>query len=507
MFRALRWLGTASILIFIFALPAQHLLENKAMAVPPFMNISGAVTLGTGSGASNGDVNVTDYNDDFGMAMNAALRRGRVVCVLPGNYTAKTAATIAASSVHVFGFGRPSVAVNAANVSTPAVFNIDSDNEVVIEGITFTRDVWVASQVLIDIAPATGTTALNHVVRDCVFTNSNITATGFSDGNEMLDILVTNGAGCEVTDNTFYPGIGVSNVKLVTGNMNIISGNKFRNTLNSGIAELPTTARRAVHRTIHLDNEEWTQIVNNYWWALGIAETNPPGVFDGYRVTNLIYYQGPTGGTEERGHLVIRGNTMAVCTTQTTAWIQIRGCDWAQIEGNFLCFNPLADTIGTGFIVIEGSSGKTGDDSTNITIQANHIHNPGGTSTRQCSAVYIRKATDVKVLANDFNELYCEQAVHVDSSVGTGAAVSRLSVLGNTFNWPATTPAITRVPILRNSNNSALADVHFGGNTVKQGTAHYSGTAPSGKAITNKGIWDTAGSAETASAISINVDF
>ena len=210
---------------------------------------------------------------------------------------------------------------------------------------------WVASQVLIDIAPATGTTALNHVVRDCVFTNNNITATGFSDGNEMLDILVTNGAGCEVTDNTFYPGIGVSNVKLVTGNMNIISGNKFRNTLNSGIAELPTTARRAVHRTIHLDNEEWTQITNNYWWALGIADPN--ALYDGYRVTNLIYYQGPTGGTEERGHLVIRGNTMALCTSKTTAWIQIRGCDWAQIEGNFFCFNPLADTIGTGFIVIE----------------------------------------------------------------------------------------------------------------------------------------------------------
>ena len=132
MFRALRWLGTAFLFIFIFALPAQHLLENKAMAVPPFMNISGAVTLGTGSGASNGDVNVTDYNDDFGMAMNAALRRGRVVCVLPGIYSAKTAATITASGVHVFGFGRPSVAVDATNVSTPAVFNIDSDNEVVI---------------------------------------------------------------------------------------------------------------------------------------------------------------------------------------------------------------------------------------------------------------------------------------------------------------------------------------------------------------------------------------
>ena len=73
MFRALRWLGTAFLFIFFLALPAQHLLENKAMAVPPFMNISGAVTLGTGSGASNGDVNVTDYNDDFGMAMNALL--------------------------------------------------------------------------------------------------------------------------------------------------------------------------------------------------------------------------------------------------------------------------------------------------------------------------------------------------------------------------------------------------------------------------------------------------
>lgn len=505
MFRALRWLGTAFLFIFIFALPAQHLLENKAMAVPPFMNISGAVTLGTGSGASNGDVNVTDYNDDFGMAMNAALRRGRVVCVLPGNYSAKTAATIAASSVHVFGFGRPNVTVDSTNVSSPAVFNVDSNNEVVIEGITFTRDTWIASQAVIDIAPASGDTALNHVVRDCVFVNNNTTATGFSDGNEMLDILLTNGAGCEITDNTFYPFIGVSCMKLVTGNMNIISGNKFRNTSNAGLAELPPTSRRPVHRTIHLDNDEWTQITNNYWWALGISDSNV--AYDTYRVTNLIYYQGPTGGTEERGHLVIRGNTMAVCTSKTTAWIQLRGCDWAQIEGNFFCYNTLADTIGTGFIVIEGSSGQTGDDSTNITIQANHIHNPGGVSTRQCSAVYIRKATDVKVLANDFNELHCEQAIHVDSSAGTGAAVSRLSVLGNTFTWPSTTPAGTRVPILRNSNNSALADVHFGGNTVKQGTAHYSGTAPTGKQITNKGIWDTAGSAETASAISINVDF
>lgn len=465
----------------------------------------GVVTVGTGAGESIGNVNAADKGGDIGAALSEALKLSKFVMILPGNYTAKTAATINASGVHVFGFGRPNVTVGSTNVSTPAVFNIDSDNEVVIEGITFTRETWVASQVTIDIAPASGTTALNHVVRDCVFTSGNITASGFSDGNEMLDILVTNGAGCEVTDNTFYPGIGVSNVKMVTGNMNIISGNKFRNTLNLGIAELPTTARRAVHRTIHLDNEEWTQIINNYWWALGIADSN--ALYDGYRVTNLIYYQGPTGGTEERGHIVIRGNTMAVCTSKTNAWIQLRGVDWAQIEGNFLCFNPLADTLGTGFIVIEGSSGATGDDSTNVTIQSNHIHNPGGTSTRQCSAVYIRKASDVKVLANDFNEMYCEQAIHVDSSAGTGAAVNRLSVLGNTFTWPATTPAGTRVPILRNSNNSALVDVHFGGNTVKQGTGHYSGDAPTGKQITNKGIWDTAGSAETATAISINVDF
>lgn len=379
--------------------------------------IAGSVTVGTGTGASEGDINLNDpgVDDDFGKALNAALLRGKSVVVLPGTYTAKSKATIdGATKVQIRGVGNPVVNVDATNTGAVSILDINSNVGCKVNGIEFVTDTWVANQTMIAIDPSSGTTALAHDVSECVFTANNTTAAGFSAGNEMSFVKVTNGHFCVVGSNWVYPSIGVTPFKGATGNGNKWVANNMGNTFNVGLPEITDGQRRAAYRLIDLDREEFGIVAHNCAYAIGLIT---PGL-EAYQLTTGIYYQGPTSGTEESGHMTFDNNRFYNCAASTGNFIHLRGTKWPKITNNYFCFNSVADTAGTGFVKIEGAEGATGLPSTDITFVGNHAHNPGGNTTRACSALYLRNVDGVFVGANHFNEMYCEQAIMADCSAG-----------------------------------------------------------------------------------------
>jgi len=472
------------------------------MTVYPPPSTSGIVTLGTGAGESLGDVNVSDagMNGDIGKALTAAALRGKIIYILPGAYTAKTAATVASNNVQVLGVGNPEITVPSTNTSSPAAISITALNDVKISGLKFIRDNYVASQKLIVGAPSTGTTQLAITIEDNTFTTGNAIATGFTGGtNEMIDVDLTNNAYSVVRRNRFYPSIGLTCVKATDGYGNTVSENIISAQANVFFPTIGNEGRRPMWRGVHLQDEAGWTVENNKFRNLGLT-----GYGADYYVSNCIYIDNADVAydTEELGHGIMQGNRIENCLSSIDCLAALRGVRWANIIGNWGCFNGVATDRGTGFLKIEGAPGKTGEVSSKISITGNHFHNPG---TTDAAAIYLRRCSNVSIKANDFFELQTRQAIFIDSSADDGGVVKDLAVVGCHFEWFSTAPSV-RYVVLRDGsttaleNYAAMANIAYSGAKSEVVDSFYNGNAPTGVYTTTKGVMDVSTGIDVATS-------
>ena len=418
----------------------------------------GGITIGDGvttEGTYNGQTQAP-----FVSAVAAAIASGFPIVVLPGSYTFTEPVEIA-GPIDMRGFGHPQITVN--HTESVGVFDVTANSDVLIDGFKIVSETFVAGQEHIKIRPLSGVTALGHKIRDNAFAFSHQNAAAFvaGSGNEMRGISLTRGMGCDIANNWIYPSLGVTGIYGTLGSRNHYHNNHITNAANYNLPETSDSSRRAAYRGIHLKDEGSLFLYDNDIANLGLINLNP--IYDEYRLTNAIYieFSDIAPSVNEYGHIKVYGNTVEDCLSPTDALCVVRGARWGQLDNNFNCFNGLADTHGTGHWKIEGANGATGYPSQNITFR-NHVHNPGGVSTRQCSGLYLRNCDGIRVIASDFNELHCEQAIEVDCSTGvtqssltlTFAAADN-SITRATGSWDASIVAGSRIRVTGASTNGS----------------------------------------------------
>ncbi len=472
------------------------------MTVYPPPSTSGIVTLGTGAGESLGDVNVSDagMNGDIGKALTAAALRGKIIYILPGAYTAKTAATISAVGVQVIGIGTPTIEVPTTNTSSVAVLNIESLNGVRVTGLSISWSAFVASQIMVNCSPATGTVQVATEIVGNTFTANNDVATGFVGGtNEMIAVNVEDGSEVLVADNRFYPSLGLTCIKATDGYGTVVKDNVISNVTNTFFPDITDLQRRPMWRGIHMQDETGFTLDSNKIRNCGMIAFGTT-----YEIDSAIYIDNADVAktTEELGHVIVQDNRIENCQSSTNCLMVMRGVRWGNVNGNWFCFNGIAATKGTGFLKIEGATGATGEVSYKISVTGNHFHNPG---TAAAAAIYLRNCQNVSIKANDFFELQSAQAIYLDNSAGTGAAMKCIAVIANEFEWFSNSPT-TRNVVLRDGtttaleNYAAMANVAYSGSSAEVVDGFYSGTAPTGVYTTTKGVMDSSTGIDVATS-------
>ncbi len=459
------------------------------------------ITVGDGA-CSIGDYNATDavFDGDFGKLLTHAAARGKPVAVLPGIYNAKTCGTISYSGIQIVGIGNPEVRIPTTNTSSPAVISIESLNDVKVTGIKFSWDAFVASQVVIAASPSVGTTQLAIAIEENTFTAGNAVASGFVGGtNEMIAVSLTNSAYSVVRRNRFYPSIGLTCVKATDGYGNTVSENIFSAQANIFFPTIGNEGRRPMWRGVHLQDEAGWTVENNKFRNLGLT-----GYGADYYVSSCVYVDNAdvASSTEELGHGIMQNNRIEDCLSSTDCLVVLRGVRWANIVGNWWCFNGVAATRGTGFLKIEGATGKTGEVSYKVSVTGCHFHNPG---TTDAAAIYIRRSTSVSIKACDFFELQTKQAIFIDSSADDGGLVNDLAVVGCHFEWFSTAPSV-RYVVLRDGsttaleNYAAMANIAYSGAASEVVDSFYNGNAPTGVYTTTKGVMDVSTGIDVATS-------
>jgi len=415
----------------------------------------GGITIGDGvttEGTYNGQTQAP-----FVSAVAAAIASGFPIVVLPGSYTFTEPVEIA-GPIDMRGFGEVLITVN--HTESVGVFDVTANSGVLIDGIKIISSTFVASQEHIKIRPLSGTTSLGHKIRNNTITFNHFVASGFSagTGNEMRGISLTRGMGCDIANNWIYPSLGSTGIYGTLGSRNHYHNNHVTNLVNANLPNTSDASRRAAYRGIHLKDEGSLFLYSNDVANLGLIAAGTD-----YQITNAIYieFSDVSPLVDELGHIKVYDNTVEDCLSSTDSVCVVRGARWGQLDNNFNCFNGIADTHGTGHWKIEGANGATGFPSRNITFR-NHVHNPGGLSTRQCSGLYLRNCDGIRVIASDFNELYCEQAIEVDCSTGvtqssltlTFAAADN-SITRSTGSWDASIVAGSRIRVTGASTNGS----------------------------------------------------
>lgn len=472
------------------------------MTVYPPPSTSGIVTIGTGAGESLGDVNVSDagMNGDIGKALTTAALRGKIIYILPGAYTAKTAATISAVGVQVIGIGTPTIEVPTTNTSSVAVLNIESLNGVCVTGLSISWSAFVASQIMVNCSPATGTVQVATEIVGNTFTANNQTATGFVGGtNEMVAISVSGGSEVLISKNRFYPSLGLTCIKAADGYGTVVKDNVISNVTNVFFPDITDLQRRPMWRGIHMQDEAGFTLDSNSIRNCGMIAFGTT-----YQIDSAIYIDNADvpSTTEELGHIIIQDNRIENCHSSTNCMMVLRGTRFVSINGNWFCFNGVAATKGTGFLKIEGATGKTGEISNKVSVTGNHFHNAG---TSAAAAIYLRRCTTVSIKANDFFELHSDQAIYLDSSADTGGAMKCITVIGNEFEWSTNAPPERHVTKRDGNttaleNYAALSNVAYSDNASEVVDGFYSGTDPTGVFTTINGVMDVSTGEDVATS-------
>lgn len=110
--------------------------------------ISGLVTVGTGSGASSGTVNLSDY-PTVSTAVTAALNRGKTVFFLPGTYDMEAPVTISASDVTIMGTSASTLLVGGS--SSVGLFSV-TGSRFKMRDVAVKFDATVGDQIAIDVS-------------------------------------------------------------------------------------------------------------------------------------------------------------------------------------------------------------------------------------------------------------------------------------------------------------------------------------------------------------------
>jgi len=250
-------------------------------------------------------VNVSDagMNGDIGKALTAAALRGKIIYILPGAYTAKTAATISAVGVQVIGIGTPTIEVPTTNTSSVAVLNIESLNGVCVTGLSISWSAFVASQIMVNCSPATGTVQVATEIVGNTFTANNQAATGFVGGtNEMVAINVEDGSEVLVADNRFYPSLGLTCIKATDGYGTVVKDNVISNVTNTFFPDITDLQRRPMWRGIHMQDETGFTLDSNKIRNCGMLAFGAA-----YEIDSAIYVDNADQTIIEKNNLIAVG--------------------------------------------------------------------------------------------------------------------------------------------------------------------------------------------------------
>lgn len=431
----------------------------------------GAVTVGVSDGAFR----VDDYGGDPKLAIEAALAVSTSIDILPGTYTWTShidIVTVEAMDIHC----RPGVIFVVAHSGPIGVADVVTLGNFNFKGATFQINNWVASQKVVNIAPPVSA----FQTLNCQFTGTFIFGTGveddfaptFAPGNEMIGILITQGASCTIEYDICYPNKGVVHGRFKDGFGNAAKRNK---TQNGSIFYFPAIAdgqRRPCYIGIDFVNETAPAHEENIYQNLGLIDAIT-GRTD-RRLTHTVRMQIPNvaKGTYEWGHEVIHNNIHRDCLTHDTCVVDIRGPRWLMMSDDYFCFNGTAAALGSGFLrITDANADGTGTNAYAYQSQVVgcHFHNPG---TNDAGAIYINSARNLAIQSCVFHELYCAAPIVVDPKTSSDN-VNALTIQGCKASWPTSAPN-TRHFIKRTGTDvDACKKLYLDGNICESSDASY----------------------------------
>lgn len=354
----------------------------------------GTVSIGTGTGESDGDVNVSDYGSAVAAA-KAALGRSRRVVFLPGTYTLGSYIPIQGEDVTIEAYGAEFVP-QATGTSNGSVFDVTGDGFRLLGG-KINPSVFVDSQYAIYLNDA--------------------------DWSQIQDVTYESGLSPSSysTPMHFIRGSGAGNVRIV--NANVLPGKgimcfSFRNCPNAtivepNVGEVWSGTPRYCHQIYDFNDSTHPRIVGGHIYALG----------DTSNKLSFILRQYNTSASEH--HLKMEGGYYE--SIAVSRGFQVEGGRHARFEG--LEVASFTDTDVGVFCAI-GSTGDTSGTAMNefevINVRAHDCCDAGTNG----AILYTRLANGVE-MKNCRNKIAYGRLARVDTSNTTDLVIENNTAQSN----------------------------------------------------------------------------
>ena len=311
----------------------------------------GVITIGTRSIAgSMGDLNVSDYGNDFGKALQAAINvlnpgGGGVIEVLPGAMKAKTPAVatpFAGQDLKLDIRFAPGaiITVDDTNTSSVAVLDFRSLKQTRITGGTFVANTAVQSQSIIRLKDG-----FRNVVRDVTVTFS--MEVDPSDTTPMIGLKAENETDSLFENIAIVPDGGVIGIQELRGSRNHWNSCRVTN----GLAQDTLTSFYVGANCLYgfeSRNSQFVILRDFSAWGLGtIAIGEVPAVIHWYAMPDS-----DSSASDEDGHSIIDSPHIELCCAKK--YLLVEGSQgWGTIENpNFGLSNYGIGTLGDAAIKI-----------------------------------------------------------------------------------------------------------------------------------------------------------
>ena len=379
------------------------------MSNPAWFTPVGVVTVGTGTGASNGQYNASDYGGDFGAALSAAVNTCRYVMVLPGLYTQSSVPTIAGDDIQIEGKGSPKITLTSTASTRAATI---TGSRVKISGLWYTSATFVASS-----------TFFNVTGNECSFDDNYWTCSATDGSNSTPMWYVTMGTTSQgvwnprITRNRFHSakGVGFAHVAgspdsgTTTGSGLVFAGNHL------GVDG--TTTPEKFYCGLWMDSAGECVVTGNRAHGLG------DGTDKGYS----LYLFTTSDAQSEAQHCTFTGNSNELITSQHV--FRGDGCRFLVMTGNQ--FGRMGGNgASEGTIHLTDNTG-TGTDGGDINISANNFHNA---STSAGRTIWIEDVDTVVIDNNTFSLCNGTQITVSTSAINVSIGPNRYKMASGTTN-------------------------------------------------------------------------